>query len=66
MDRRLGGESNWEIVSFRSFVRVRARGLFVEWEFTANVPGDISLFPFRPPHFSFFPSRIGDFSFYLR
>ena len=49
--RRLGGESNWEIVSFR--LCVRTRGLVVEWNFASNVRERLSLFPLCPGAFPF-------------
>ena len=50
-----GGESNWEIVSFRSCVRTR--GLVVEWNLASNVTARLSLFPFRRGSLSLFPSE---------
>ena len=38
-----GGESNWEIVSFRSCVRMR--GLVAEWNLASNVRAALSLCP---------------------
>ena len=46
-----GGESNWEIVSFRSCVRTR--GLVVEWNFSENERACLSLFPLCAGAFPF-------------
>ena len=58
-DRRLGGESNREIVSFR-FVRscVRARGVDVRWMQSGNRPVAAFRFPFSHNGFSLFPCEM--------
>ena len=51
-----GGESNWEIVSFRSCVRAQ---LYVRSEWISKIiPGPFSLFPFHLEMFSLFPWEI--------
>ena len=56
MYRRLGGESNWEIVSFRSCVRAQ---LYVRSEWISKIiDHPFSLFPFHHEISSLFPWEI--------
>ena len=57
-NRRLGwgGESNREVVSLR--LRMRTRGLVVEWNFASNVRAVLSLFVFCTGAFPFSLVRV--------
>ena len=63
MYRRLGGESNREIVSFRS--HVRTRGGLIEVRSVKNVWFALFPFPFWLGRFSLFPFGSGGFPFSL-
>ena len=66
MDRRLGGDSNQEIVSCRAMrACVRARGLVAQWNSIPKEVAPISPFPFMGRRFSFFPFGSPNFSFSL-